>query len=240
MAKSVKLIILDLDNTIAESNRPVSYRAVRWMKWVEKRGVRIALASGKPIAYLAGLARQIGLKGPILAGENGALIHYTANFPPEKIVRPSAVVSDAMDTTRSLRSKVVSRFGDRIWVQPNEYNLTLFFDTQDTLKELRDFFAVELSKDGAGKMQVYCHVDSIELIPASVNKGVALREIMRMEKLVPTQVIAVGDGENDIPMFREAGSSIGIRMDGGTHRFESISRAMTFLTGVLESGSRGG
>jgi HAD superfamily hydrolase (TIGR01484 family) len=236
----LKLIIFDLDNTIAQPNRPVGDRVVRWMKKVEKRGVRVALASGKPVAYLAGLARQIGLKEPILSGENGAVVHYSANFPPGKILRPYANIATTNDMIESLRRTVVSRFGDRVWVQPNEINLTLFPYTRDTFQELKGLLDLEISQGGNGKWQIYRHFDSIEVTPSFINKGFALREIMRTEKLERMQVIAVGDGENDIPMFKEVGLSIGIRIDGGDHRFDSISQVMNFLNNVFENGLPGG
>jgi hydroxymethylpyrimidine pyrophosphatase-like HAD family hydrolase len=48
----------------------------------------------------------------------------------------------------------------------------------------------------------------LEITRRGVNKGVALRSLAAHLQVPMEQVAAVGDGENDIYMFREAGLSI--------------------------------
>jgi hydroxymethylpyrimidine pyrophosphatase-like HAD family hydrolase len=89
----------------------------------------IALISGKPIAYLSGLARQLGLQYPILSGENGAIVYYSKDFPPQK----SLIITAAEKEVRileNLRLDIVKKFGNKVWIQPNMLNLTIFQKTE--------------------------------------------------------------------------------------------------------------
>lgn len=52
--------------------------------------------------------------------------------------------------------------------------------------------------------------DRIEIMHPEVNKAVALREICDACGVSPSQSLAIGDGDNDLPMLREAG--IGVLM----------------------------
>ena len=72
----IKLIVFDVDGTIAEPNSPVDRKVSEKLQCFERRGIRIAFASGKNASYLSGLARGIGLADPIIIGENGCIIFY--------------------------------------------------------------------------------------------------------------------------------------------------------------------
>ncbi|MGN1262261.1 MAG: HAD family hydrolase, partial [Candidatus Enteromonas sp.] len=67
-----RLVALDLDDTLAPIAKPASMEAVSSLRALEERGTVIALCSGKPLYYLTGFARQLGLKDIYLIGENGA------------------------------------------------------------------------------------------------------------------------------------------------------------------------
>jgi len=58
-------------------------------------------------------------------------------------------------------------------------------------------------------------------------KGCALRQFARSIGVKPTEIITVGDGESDIPMFQAAGSSIGFVPGGSVS--EKMKRAVDVL-----------
>ena len=80
----IKLLVFDLDDTIAETGKEVLPEYVEIMKKIENAGICIAICSGKPTYYLCGFMRQIGLREPILIGENGGVVQFGVDLPPEK------------------------------------------------------------------------------------------------------------------------------------------------------------
>lgn len=229
----IKLAIFDVDNTLAEPNKPIDNKVIGLLKKIEDSGVRIALISGKPVVYLSGLARQIRFRNPIISGENGAHIYYSSNFPPQKKVVISVRRSEAK-ILEELKLSIIREFDDKVWIQPNMVNLTIFPKNKKIKYELFQYVDAFFDEILSKKFKIYKHLDSIEIIPLIVNKGAALRKIKALEKLKREEVVAVGDGENDIDMFREAGTSIGINLPDTTYTFSSIEDAIKFILIMIE------
>ena len=68
----IKLLVFDLDSTLAPIGEEMEWENVRLLRELEKKGARIAVCSGKSCDYLCGFLRQLGLSNPIMIGENGA------------------------------------------------------------------------------------------------------------------------------------------------------------------------
>lgn len=229
----IRLIIFDVDNTLAEPNKPIDNIIINKIKQIEASGTKIALISGKPSVYLCGFARQIGLQTPIICGENGAFINYSSNFPPEKeyINNPGKKEAELLE---ELKSVIINEFRKNAWIQPNRVNLTIFPKTIKTKNDLSELLATFSTKPFFKKLRIYEHSDSIEIVSSKINKGRALRKIKSLEKLKKEEVIAVGNGENDIPMFKEAGISIGINFHDTTYTFPNINNALAYIIELIQ------
>lgn len=83
-----KLIVFDLDGTLAPHGKGMLPENLEKLKALEQKNVRIAICSGKPTYYLCGFMRQIGLEKPILVGENGAVIQFGVALPPRDFTSP--------------------------------------------------------------------------------------------------------------------------------------------------------
>jgi HAD superfamily hydrolase (TIGR01484 family) len=77
-----KLLVFDLDGTLAEIGKGMLPEDVAEFHRLERCGYRIAICSSKPVCYLCGFMRQVGLKDPILIGENGAVFQFGVELPP--------------------------------------------------------------------------------------------------------------------------------------------------------------
>lgn len=231
----IKLIIFDIDNTLAKSNKPIENEIVDFLKRIESSGIRIALISGKPAMYISGFARQIGLINPIISGENGAYIYYSSSIPPKKEIsffREKSITRKL----EHLKSVILKEFDKKVWIQPNIVNLTVFPKTENVKAKLFKFVVSYSSANSLNKnFKIYGHSDSIELVPLNIDKGFALRKIKALEKLKKNEIIAVGDGENDMPMFNDAGISIGINLPDAKYNFRNIKEASEFIQGLIEN-----
>lgn len=201
----IRLAIFDLDGTLAPVGKPINSKCVKFLKKIENKGIRIAISSGKTVFYQAGMFRQIGLKSPIFIGENGSLISFGVDLPPRTIY---CITADDIyfQTKNKILREISEKFGDEIWLQPNEVMLTLFFKNEKTKERLRTYF----SQNRFEGVTVYEHIDSFDVIPFGVNKKCALEALGKELNIASDEMIAVGDGINDIPMFEFCKYSIGL------------------------------
>ena len=73
------------------------------------------------------------------------------------------------------------------------------------------------------------HPLGVDILPRDGGKGVGLRAAMERYGFAPEEVMAFGDGENDMSMLREAG--IGVAMGNGD---EQVKAMADYVTGGVE------
>ena len=229
-----KLLVFDLDGTLAQLGTGMLVQDIEQLKRLDEAGYRIAIASGKPVYYLCGFMRQIGVREPILIGENGATFQFGVDLPPKTYF--SYPCSDvARRQLRWIKEKVDEACGDGVWYQPNDVAVTPFPQTEeifDVIQEIVDTHPEELSQ-----LHVYRHTDSFDIAPANVSKFNSLDYLTMYLSLTAADVIAYGDWTNDIPMFEFADLSVGVggKMEYRTdYSFDTIGEALR-ATGVVFS-----
>lgn len=68
-----KMIAIDLDGTLLNSEKKISDHNKKALKWAMKKGVKIVICSGRIYAFASMYSREIGSKEPVIAC-NGAVI----------------------------------------------------------------------------------------------------------------------------------------------------------------------
>ena len=227
----LKAAVFDLDGTLCAVGKAILPETLALLDQLQQRGVQLALSSGKPIYYLCGLLRQTGLRDVILMGENGASVQRGVDLPPRFHYR-MPVAPHTRAALAGLQEKLEAEFGARIWLQPNQTEVTPFFSDETTHADLRAFLARELNAEELG-ITVYYQSDCIDLCPTGLDKGSGLAFLCtRMGWDLAAETAAVGDGVNDEPMLRIAGCSIGIGrrpVAGAQFTVPSIQDAITHL-----------
>lgn len=189
------------------------------------RYVKIAFASVKPVYYLEGLARGIGVHDIPLIGENGAVIYL-----PEK--NEEFVFDDvnlaAKNELSILRDELYKRLYNKCWFQPNRVIVTAFpkgnFTIQETKKEFKDV----IRNHGLKNIKLHVNIDSVECIPEGVDKGWGINQLQNILNIPECEITAVGNSDNDIPMFIKADLSICV---GNKQNIKEIANK-TFETGI--------
>ena len=223
-----KLIVFDLDGTLAPVGKGTTAENLKLLYKLEDKGYRIAICSGKPTYYLCGYARQLGLRAPILVGENGAVIQFGVDLPPrDYYVLPYE--KSAKRAIKNMREAIDEEYPD-MWYQPNEVMLTPFpfrEEQFDWIQEYIDNHESELSG-----LDIYRHFDCFDIVPKGISKKEGLRYLSQLLSVPAEETIAVGDGVNDYPMFEYAGLSLGIGLKDAekvNHNFKDISEALMYL-----------
>ena len=232
----IKLIVFDLDGTLAKLGAGILPENVARLHALEDSGARIAICSGKPTYYLCGMMRQIGLRAPILVGENGAVIQFGVDLPPREY--HVAPYSDAARRSIRLLREAFDAAVPGLWYQPNEVGLTPFpldVAALDTLQGCIDALSPQLED-----VLVYRHCDCFDITPCGITKRSGLERLGRMLGIAPQETAAMGDGVNDYPMFEYAGLSVGVNVRETSRvnqNFSTPDEALDFLLTQLEKHS---
>ncbi|MBE5800030.1 MAG: HAD family phosphatase [Clostridiales bacterium] len=227
-----KLIVFDLDGTLAALGKGVLPENLALLRRLENAGARIAICSGKPTYYLCGFMRQIGLRAPVLVGENGAVIQLGVDLPPRDYhVAPH---SDAARRSIRLLREAFERAVPGMWYQPNEVGLTPFPRDDAEFDAVQG--AINALSEQLQDVIVYRHCDSFDITPDGITKKSGLERLGKLLGIAAEETIAVGDGVNDYPMFEYAGLSVGVSVKDESKvdvNFATAGDALNFLYSVV-------
>lgn len=229
----IKLIVSDLDGTLARTGySAITADALKTLKEIESKGVKIAVCSGKPTYYLCGYLRQCDWKTPIMMGENGSVIQFGITVPPEfYYVMPYS--ADAKKSLTFLKEEIMKKIPD-MWFQPNNTALTPF------IKDDKEFEIIDkILADNGDKLKditAYRHADSYDIVPNGINKGAAVKWLCEKLGINRDEAVTMGDGINDYSMFKESGHSLGINLPDKSkakHNFTCLEDALKFIKNEL-------
>jgi Cof subfamily protein (haloacid dehalogenase superfamily) len=245
---TVRLLALDLDDTVLRSDLTISLRTKNAIKRAEAAGVTVVLASGRVPAAMESYARILGMhrKSGYLICNNGTTIvesHTGAIVYEGGIEAQVALIAFNLADAEGFPVQIYE--GDVMYVsRRNEYS---GYDQKLTgLKQVvvDDFRA--MLHNGCQKLLVpgdpmllvplekllraYLGDDVtlftskpyfLEILPPSTDKGTALKKVAGLLGIKREAVLAIGDSMNDEAMIRWAGT--GVAMPNGDPRIQEIA-----------------
>jgi hydroxymethylpyrimidine pyrophosphatase-like HAD family hydrolase len=239
-----KLVALDVDGTVLDhdGSLPVEVRAA--VRSVVDAGVRVVLATGRSWHSTLPVVELLDLDGGPSVCSNGAVV---VDFPPERIVK--AVTFDPRTVIEKVESYAPGTLiaveeigrGYRLSGHFPEGDLTgemLIEDVEqlssrpvtriilrDPARSDRDFVALA-ERLGLHGVQYYVGYSAwLDIAPEGVTKAAGLDEVVRELGVDPRDVLAVGDGRNDVEMLEWAGR--GVAMGQAPVEVQQIADAVT-------------
>ncbi|MBQ6381683.1 MAG: HAD family phosphatase [Clostridia bacterium] len=228
----IKLAVFDLDGTLCDYGKGVLAEDIALLKQIAAAGVKIAICSGKPVFYLCGFCRQLGLEDVILIGENGGSMQFGIALPPTKFY----TLSIPQETKKRIAffESAVKKAVPGIWCQPNEIEFSPFPQTPEEFAAIENIIAAH--PEQLTGITLIRHPDCFDFIPEDIHKGNALKSLAKELALSPDEMLAVGNAENDYPMFDFCGTAIGINMKDESkvnHNFPNLTTALTYIKNEL-------
>jgi Cof subfamily protein (haloacid dehalogenase superfamily) len=250
--KSIRILALDLDDTLLRSDLSISYRTRNAVKRTEAAGVMVVLASGRIPSAMERYSRLLGLhKRPgYLICNNGTVIQESHSGKVIFDVRISPEVALAACDLASAEGFAVQIYEDDIMYvsRKNEYSnydQKLTGLRQVVVENFRAMVGQGCSKLLIpGDPMLLVPLESIlrtylgnditlftskpymlEILPPETNKGTALAKVAEILNVDKEEVLAIGDSINDEAMIRWAG--MGVAMVNGDERIKSIADMIT-------------
>ncbi len=231
-----KLAVFDIDDTLAEINKPIPKKVLHLLNKLNRQGTQLCLASGKPTDNIHGFVRQTGLQNVLIIGENGYLTYFGGKFPPDEIypISINKIDKENMQELKFELSKQKFVKNKDAWIQPisGYINFTYKNENFALRDEAKKWFNKMLNTSKYSNLEMFCHSDSIEIVIKGINKGTTIRQVCNKLRITTQNVVSVGNGENDIPMFDVTGYSLGVNLP---MQFQSkVNKHFTKINNLLK------
>jgi len=190
--RGLRWVVTDIDGTITDNLGRLDLDAVRLMRELEDRGISVGLVSGRPFPMVLMLGEYIGLSGPLIAENGGAIRFRGAN----EVLGSRTIATDA---TRQLQERLPIRMTwDDEWRVSDcaiEPSVTVA-DILGTLQEL----PIDVEVQASSIM--------IHIAKKAVTKGTAMEHWLANAGESRDGVLVAGDSDTDEGMFQAFSTSI--------------------------------
>lgn len=236
MSHKYKILALDLDGTLTNSKKEITKPTHDALIKMQEMGYKVVLASGRPTPGMMDLARQLDLAkyGSYILSYNGAKI---TNCATDEIIYqqtlPTKYIKELYDFSRKkhiglitydetgvisatntdqfmeLEAKInhlelrkVENFVDYVTFPVNKCLMT---GDGDYLQEVEK----ELQQKYESKLSVYrSEPFFLEAMPLNIDKAASLDRLLQSLGLTKDELVACGDGYNDMSMIQFAGLGV--------------------------------
>lgn len=226
----IKLVVSDIDGTLITSNHELTEETRRVANELYDREITLTLASSRPPRSIAPLARALNLTTPY-AAFNGATIVTTEG----KVVSADGLSPSITSRVKALADEMgldVWLYDDFDWYAPHR---NAFVEREEhtsgfgaNLESYVDRLREKLNKlTVVGKPDLVAEAEKeiikalgrevaasrskprfLDITAFDMHKGSAVSRLAALFKIPLEATAVIGDGPNDIEMFKQAGVSI--------------------------------
>ena len=245
----VQLVIADVDGTLVTQEKVLTERAREAVRKLLAAGIAFTITSGRPPLGMKMLIEPLGLKDPIAAFNGGVIVSPDLSVLRQHLL-PQAAAQSACEIIAQ-HELDVWLYTDRDWfvrnrqaphVDREEWTVKfppkvaasydgLLGRTAKLVGVSDDYAAVarceqEVQKQcgaqvSASRYQPYY----LDVTHPQANKGEVVTVLSQMLKIPPAKIATIGDGPNDVLMFRRSGVSIAMG-----NASDDVKKAARFVT----------
>ena len=240
---SIKAIAFDMDGTLLTNDKQISPRTRRCFEALEDRGVALVLSTGRSFEALEPYKNDLNLNHPVICyngarvlGNNGGLIkdhllqddisRYIIAFARKEDVHiqiyrngklyfeKRTPEADFYENHVNIKGTIVN-FDD---FNPPGFTKIMYLGDHEYLEGL----GTAIEKNFRENLSVmFSNPIFLEFMDGGVSKGRALFDVADYLDIGIDNIMAFGDGQNDISMIDTAG--IGVAMDNATDEVKAVA-----------------
>jgi Cof subfamily protein (haloacid dehalogenase superfamily) len=230
---SIKLIAMDLDGTLLDSEKMISARNLAAIEAAKRQGVYVTVATGRMFLSAAYFGRAMGANAPLICCNGGMVQQMDAAEPVFERQFPSETVRELLDLCHARDWYVQWYIGKDIYAE--DFRQEYFY----AYRTVRDFKLIEVgdayashtehviqcvARDLQGRVpEIVAEINerfagrvcpqqntgqSVDLTPPHVDKALGVSALAARLGLSADEVMVCGDADNDLPMLRWAGTAV--------------------------------
>lgn len=249
-----QMLVLDIDGTLTTSEKIISPATQEALLKLQKEGIYVVLASGRPTAGILPYAKELKLHefGNYILSYNGArILNLKTNDIIYDKTLPANVIPLLYEEAISSKTGLISYEGNGA-IAATPIDKYMEYEAQINripIREVPDFasyvtfpvnkclmtgepehlVSVEerLKKQFHGLLNIYrSEPYFLEIMPQNIDKAASLQKLLGALGLTQNQMICCGDGYNDVSMIEFAG--VGVAMANAQ---DVVKDAADFITG---------
>jgi len=239
-----KLVALDVDGTLVDERNAISPATAEAVRAIVDAGIHVVVSTGRAVPGAVEVCERLELPDGLAVCSNGAVV---ISYRPLDIVH--AVTFDASEAVRRVLTEVPDAFvaveeigvGYRVNrpFPSGEIAGTITIEDTDSLiaepvtrviirapsHDPQEFHALV---EGLGLTETNYYIGYtawLDLAPVGVSKASGLARVCERLGVAAADVLAVGDGRNDVEMIEWAG--FGVAMGHAPDRLKDAADAVT-------------
>ncbi len=252
--KKFKALALDIDGTLLNSKKEVTPTVLQAVRSLQEQKVPVMIASGRPEQGIRHVAQAIGMHeygGYVLSFNGGKItefktgeVVYNTTIPVEynkEILTYAANIEGAAILTYDADS-ILTETPDDKYVQVEANVVKMPVEKVDSMEErvtfpVNKFLIVgepailqpqvePMAKAFAGRLNVFqSEPFFIEVVPMGIDKAKSLDYLLNSLELKGEELVACGDGGNDVTMVAYAG--MGVAMNNACDAVKEVADHIT-------------
>jgi hypothetical protein len=233
-----KLVVIDLDGTLVDRDGKIAEEDRDSVERLTRNFVTVSVCTGRILKTAAPFVESLKLRSPQILFDGALIYSFADQGTLYSVPLKPDVVQEAITYCRAHNAylELYSRdvfFAEREnWsdeIHRNFFRVEPTFVNFDGIWEREKLLKAELvvhSDEDARKAKLfsdhfqgrfnfsiartpaYPDVEFLNIVDPGVSKGNALRFLASEMGVYPTEIIAIGDGTNDIPLLKEAGNAV--------------------------------
>lgn len=233
-----KLLALDIDGTLTNSDKEITPATLEKILEIQEMGHIVAIASGRPFAGIRRIAEKRQLDkfgGYVLCFNGGKIINCSTGEIVYQAVLNNEVVKKIFDYAQLKGAGMVTYEDDTV-ITGTPIDDYMAMEARLNFMEIRNIFnfreyitfplnkclmtaedekahaiELELAEKYRGQVDVFrSEPFFVEIMPVNVNKATSLEKLLLTLDMHVDDLIACGDGYNDLTMIKYAG--VGVAM----------------------------
>lgn len=244
----IKLVALDLDDTLLRTDLTISSRAKNAIKQAVEKGTLVTLATGRMYASALPYAQGLGLDLPLITYQ-GALVKYADGRVVHQQPLEMKHAKDLIISLKNYKFQINVYINDELYIEEKSPELQRYAEVcgvpYHVVPNLVDAMKTEPSKvlvigDAEKLDNLYAKMrgdfrDTVHITKSKstylefshllATKGRALRSLASSLGLKADEVMAIGDSQNDLDMIEYAG--FGVAMGNAVPQIKDCARYVT-------------